>query len=150
MVDASNPKTDPVPALTARAVERLRTADCFRLLQTMDLGRLAVVGADGAPDIFPTNYVLMDEQIFLRSAPGSKLVDIARNSDVAYEADGREGAYTWSVVIRGKATRLAADDEIDASGILELQTATPTGKDNFIRIVPSTVTGRRFRSQRSG
>lgn len=149
MTDDSTPAPDPVRALAAYAVDELRTGECWRLLQSADYGRLAVIGPDGAPDIFPMNFVAKNECIYVRSGPGSKLVDIVRNREVAYETDGRNGDFTWSVVVRGKAARMDADDEIEASGLLDLRTATPTGKDNFIRITPSTVTGRQFRSRRS-
>jgi hypothetical protein len=36
------------------------------------------------------------------------------------------------------------DADIEASGILSLISSSPTQKDNFIRLTPDTVTGRRF------
>ena len=37
-----------------------------------------------------------------------------------------------------------ADDEIEASGVLDLQSANPTAKNDFVCITPREITGRRF------
>jgi len=57
--------------------------------------------------------------------------------------------YYWSVVVRGTAERLANDAEIEESGVLALTTATPPVKWNYIRITPTTISGRRFTSQKT-
>ncbi|MFT4220163.1 MAG: pyridoxamine 5'-phosphate oxidase family protein [Microbacterium sp.] len=126
-------------------LEGLRLEECWDALRSASLGRLAVLGPDGAPDIFPMNYTVSEERIFVRSAPGAKLVDLARDPRVAFEVDS-VGDIVWSVVVRGTAARLDADDEIEASGVLDLRSASPTGKQDFIRISPREITGRRFRS----
>ena len=123
--------------------ERLSPEECWRLLSRAHVGRVAV-HTDGEIDIFPINFVAKRGEIFFRSAPGSKLMDIASNPVVAFESDGRRPAHRWSVVVRGIAQRLDRDDEIEASGVLGLHTATPTEKWNYVRIRPASVTGRRL------
>jgi hypothetical protein len=49
------------------------------------------------------------------------------------------------VVIKGSARRLDSDAEIHESGVDKLVSASPTAKQDFIRITPDSVTGRRFR-----
>lgn len=123
--------------------ETLSTEKCWRLLSRAHIGRVAV-HLDGEIDIFPINFVVTRGEIFFRSAPGSKLMDIASNPVVAFEADGRRPGHRWSVVVRGTAHRLDRDDEIEASGVLNLDTETSTEKWNYVRIRPTSVTGRRL------
>lgn len=128
-------------------IERLSTTECWRLFESRSFGRLAVDGLDGMPDIFPVNYLVHDGALYIRTAPGSKLMAVAAMPVAAFEIDGEDtadAAVHWSVVIRGAVRRLAVDAEIRESGILRLVTANPTGKYNFVRLTPSTISGRRF------
>ncbi|WP_194395955.1 pyridoxamine 5'-phosphate oxidase family protein [Microbacterium atlanticum] len=136
------------PALIATAVEDVPDAGCWDLLAGAHVGRLAVIGADGRPDIFPMDYLVSDRHLFLRTAPGLKLRHLARNPFVAFEAEGDADGFRWSVVVRGAARRLDRDDEIEASGVLDLRSTSPTGKYDYLEITPDAVTGRRFRPQR--
>jgi nitroimidazol reductase NimA-like FMN-containing flavoprotein (pyridoxamine 5'-phosphate oxidase superfamily) len=117
--------------------------ECWSHLDRESFGRLAVA-TDVGVDIFPVNFTVHDREIYLRSAPGSKLVDILKRPGVAFEIDGRQSGMHWSVVVKGDATRMSSDAEIRACGVLALHTATPTAKWNYIRIQPDSVTGRRF------
>lgn len=127
------------------AVDKLSTTECWRLLARGELGRLAVTGIDGSPDVFPVNYLVHSGAVYIRSAPGAKLIDITAHREVAFEVDGENAASRWSVVIRGNAHRLDTDAEIEESGILHLTSWSPTDKHNYIRITATSVTGRRFR-----
>ena len=132
--------TGAMPNATVHPPVPMTTEECWSRLASAELGRLAVTAHDGV-DIFPINFVVTGEVIYFRSAPGSKLVDLTANPRVAFEADGAIGHSRWSVVVRGEARRLDADDEIEASGILTLETRTGTDKDNFVRISAETITG---------
>lgn len=125
-------------------VEELTTAECWRLVETSTLGRLAVEGIDGRPDLFPLNFLVHDGNLFVRSAPGKKLRSITEHPDVAFEVDGVDERFHWSVVIKARAERMDTDADIEASGILELISLSPTPKHNFLRLTPVAVTGRRF------
>ncbi len=121
----------------------LTEQQCWRLLARTKVGRLAVI-VDGHPDVFPVNFLAKDRQIFFRSAPGSKLSGLAASPTIAFEADGRRLTYRWSVVIKGTAHRLDRDDEIEASGIQSLGTASGGVKWNYVRIDAESITGRRL------
>lgn len=145
--DQPNPYLARAAASTARAdsgVEAIDTVECWRLLQRASIGRFAVEGADGAPDVFPMNYLVREGAIYVRSAPGGKLRSVADRPGIAFEIDGASPTHYWSVVVRGTARRLDDDTEIEASGVLELTSLSPTPKHDFLRITPKTVTGRRF------
>ena len=119
---------------TSTEIEHLKTAQCWRLLEESSIGRLAVQGAEGVPDIFPVNFTVHSGSVYIRSAPGAKLMDIADRPGVAFEVDGQDGVSFWSVVIKGTARRLDSDEEIHESGVENLVSASPTSKQNFIGI----------------
>jgi nitroimidazol reductase NimA-like FMN-containing flavoprotein (pyridoxamine 5'-phosphate oxidase superfamily) len=133
----------------SREIENLGTAQCWHLLEAGAMGRLAVQGAEGVPDVFPVNYTVHSGSIYLRTAPGSKLMKITERPGVAFEVDGQDGVSHWSVVIKGSARRLDSDEEIHESGVEKLVTASPTSKNDFVAITVGSITGRRFRKRGS-
>ena len=94
--------------------------------------------------MFPLNYTVHDGSIYIRSAPGSKLMAIAVHPVAAFEIDGEDDGFHWSVVLRGGARRLAFDKEILESGVKALVSSSPTAKYNYVCVTPSSVSGRRF------
>lgn len=77
--------------------------DCWELLETGIVGRLALV-VDDRPDIFPVNYVLERRSIVFRSAGGKKLWGAQAGRPAAFEIDGYDPRQeeAWSVVVRAK------------------------------------------------
>lgn len=120
---------------------------CWSLLRTGGVGRLAISGDSGI-EIFPINYLVSGGGVFFRSAPGEKLELLAGGAPVAFEVDGTLAPYHWSVVVHGTATRLDADDEIEASGVMDLRPDHPEPRMwNYVRIAPERLTGRLFRTR---
>jgi nitroimidazol reductase NimA-like FMN-containing flavoprotein (pyridoxamine 5'-phosphate oxidase superfamily) len=115
---------------------------CWTYLSGASVGRLAVRAEEGV-DIFPINVKVKDRVIYFRSAPGSKLMDITRFPLVAVEVEGESLGSRWSIVVKGEAQRMSSDADIHASGVMNLETLTPTEKQNFVRILPNSVTGRK-------
>ena len=93
---------DPIGRPLSADLEGLRLQECWAALASQTLGRLAVLGKDGAPDIFPINYLVHDERIYLRSAPGAKLVDIEKALGVSRIEAGRT---IRALMDQGKARR---------------------------------------------
>jgi hypothetical protein len=129
------------------ALHVLTPDECWRLLGQTVLGRLGAIEGEGV-DIFPINFLVKQQVIYFRSAPGSKLAAITASPLVAIEADGIVSRFRWSVVVKGHATRVNSDAEIEDSGVLGLHSLVPTEKWNYVRVDPVTVTGRRFLSAR--
>ncbi len=125
-------------------IEHLSPAECWRLICAHTIGRLAIDSYDGGPDLMPMNYRVDGHSILIRSAPGSKLRSIRTRPQVAFEIDGMGPGHFWSVVIRGDAYRLSSDEDIERSGVLDLVSSAPGAKHNFIRLTPTTISGRRF------
>jgi len=128
------------------ATEVLETNECWELLRGVSVGRLAVV-VDHHPDIFPVNYKVDHGTMVFRTGEGTKLHAALSDTPVAIEADGvnAETGVAWSVVVKGQATAVSLTQEVlDTIGLL-LFPWEAGQKDQFIRIIPSVVTGRRFK-----
>jgi nitroimidazol reductase NimA-like FMN-containing flavoprotein (pyridoxamine 5'-phosphate oxidase superfamily) len=120
--------------------EILRDEDCWDLLASESIGRVAVAFG-GQVDIFPVNYGLDGDGIVFRTNAGRKMTG-ALSGEVAFEVDriDPEGKTGWSVVVHGDARDISQFD-----GPERLRAAQPwTGsKDFLVRIAPRSITGRR-------
>ena len=55
-------------------ITEVKTEECWRLLASTELGRIAT-SAGASIDIFPVNYAVDGESIVFRTAPGTKLLE---------------------------------------------------------------------------
>src|ERR1700739_4486914 len=131
-------------SLTDDGVTILPEQECWDLLAGVVLGRL-VTSVDGQPEIFPVNYVVQHRTVLFRTAEGTKLVSTAINNRVLFEADDHNVAEGWSVIIKRKARPLRGDEEIEEAERAQLLPWTQSDKTHYVRVIPETVTGRRFR-----
>lgn len=122
----------------------LSVHDCWEHLRSASVGRLAVI-LDGAPEIFPVNYLPEDGTVIFRTGPGTKIDALAGGGAVALEADGLNtyGTIAWSVVLKGQAEIV----DLNADGTVPEHLPSPWEegvKDRLVRITPGEITGRRF------
>ena len=127
-------------------VEVLPRAECFRLLSSQHVGRLAFLVGD-QPLVLPVNFAVVRDVVVFRTGRGSKL-DSALGTKVAFEVDGvnAETADGWSVVVQGVAEEITHAehwfDEMLRRG------AAPTwvsgAHDHYVRIIPGVISGRRL------
>jgi nitroimidazol reductase NimA-like FMN-containing flavoprotein (pyridoxamine 5'-phosphate oxidase superfamily) len=119
--------------------------ECWDLLTSHSLGRLALSVA-GQPEIFPVNYVTHERHILFRTAEGTKLTSVVVNARVAFEIDGYDAASgeAWSVVVTGLGHVLHTLDEVYPAERLPLVPWNASPKDNYVRIAPTEISGRRF------
>ena len=125
------------------ALRSLTENDCWELLLSASLGRLAVAVAHDI-EIFPLNFIAADRRLLFRTAEGTKLLALTVNNRVALETDAVGRGDAWSVVVKGVARVLDTQAEIDAANELPLRPQVPTLKYIWVEIVPTEVTGRRF------
>ena len=135
---------DPV-ARESGVMDVLDDVECWALLDTAEVGRLAVAAA-GTIDIFPVNFVVRDRTVIFRTAEGTKLVEVVLAGVVAFEVDGYEPEHgrAWSVVVKGTAEVLDHWADIYAAQDLPLFPWNHAPKERFVVIRPVTVSGRRF------
>lgn len=124
----------------------LTERECWERLRNEAYGRLAVIGPDG-PLIYPINAIVDHGSVVFRTAEGNKLEAMRADSRVAFEVDGwdRSDDVAWSVLVVGLAHEVVRMQEgayVTELGVTPWQ-AGP--KPSYVRITPSTVTGRRFR-----
>ena len=131
----------------AAGFHELDRAECERLLASHHVGRLAVV-VDGAPHVLPLNYATPGGAVIVfRTAVGT-LLNEASLREVAFEVDEVDAATRsgWSVEVRGLGRDIA--DAVDAESVrlreLPLVTWVPGERQQWLKIVPTAVTGRRL------
>jgi len=117
--------------------------ECWTRIATQDLGRLVTRVGD-VIDIFPVNFVVDGATIVFRTAEGSKLVELTVHDEVLFEVDDHTDADAWSVVVRGHARRLVTSEEVAEADRLPLRPWLPTLKYNYVRIEPTSLSGRAF------
>ncbi|GAB2450535.1 pyridoxamine 5'-phosphate oxidase family protein [Xylanimonas ulmi] len=124
-------------------IRELTEDETWEILGKHQIGRLATaVGGD--VEIFPVNFAATNRRIFVRTAPGSKLAEIAVNGHVAFEVDEVGADLAYSVVLKGAAEILEHDDDITDAEATGLLTFLDTHKPVWLRITPTAMSGRRF------
>ncbi|HUH69461.1 MAG TPA: pyridoxamine 5'-phosphate oxidase family protein [Mycobacterium sp.] len=129
---------------TNDGVTILPERECWDLLAGVTLGRL-VTSVDGRPEIFPVNYAVQRRTVLFRTAEGTKLVSTAINRHVLFEADDHNAAEGWSVIVKGTARSLRTNEEIEEAERAQVLPWTMSEKTHYLRVIPESVTGRRFR-----
>lgn len=127
------------------ATEQLDTDECWHMLRSSSLGRLAV-WHDNHPEIFPINYIVDRGTLVVRTGTGTKLAAAAGNSEVAFEVDGRNqtAGEAWSVVVKATMQQIGVSTEFHQEVVRWLFPWESGAKDHFLRILPYEITGRRF------
>jgi nitroimidazol reductase NimA-like FMN-containing flavoprotein (pyridoxamine 5'-phosphate oxidase superfamily) len=125
-------------------LEILDRDECVALLRRNTLGRIAVVAGD-RPLVFPVNFAMSGDAIVLRTDTGTKL-HFARDSRVAFECDGIDAVYHtgWSVLANGIAEIVESPGEVSELERLPLALWCAGPKPIWLRIRPTTLTGRRI------
>jgi nitroimidazol reductase NimA-like FMN-containing flavoprotein (pyridoxamine 5'-phosphate oxidase superfamily) len=129
------------------ATEVLTHDECMALLETQPVGRLAVV-AGRYPFVVPVNFAVDHGIIVFRTGPGTKL-DAASHQNVAFQVDEIDPVQRsgWSVLVTGMAevvTDRHDDGLSQRSHDLPIDPYEGGEKDRWVRILPSSVTGRRI------
>jgi nitroimidazol reductase NimA-like FMN-containing flavoprotein (pyridoxamine 5'-phosphate oxidase superfamily) len=123
----------------------LSEQECWALLRSCEVGRLAYVAREGVPDIAPVSYAVSGRDLLVLSGPGPKLQAAERGDRVAFEVDDAgAGARTpvRSVVVAGRASRLTPREvaRLDPAHLPQPHAAGP--RHHLLRITPTRVTGR--------
>ena len=126
-------------------IKELDSTECWQLLRTNEVGRLAVSITDH-PDIFPVNYVVDRGTVVFRTAEGTKLAAAVLGRAVAFEVDGYDAGSgeAWSVVLKGRASEIQRMHDLFDAAELPLFPWHAAPKPRFVRIEPDELTGRRF------
>jgi nitroimidazol reductase NimA-like FMN-containing flavoprotein (pyridoxamine 5'-phosphate oxidase superfamily) len=132
-------------------MEHLSAEACWDLLKTTPVGRVVVL-VDGAPEVYPVNYVVDGRTVAFKTAPGSKLRGLDRSPTTCFEVDviDAERHAGWSVMVKGRAVDVTAAEERTVLGEKPLTLWTAGEKDHWVRIRPTEVSGRRIHTIADG
>lgn len=125
-----------------RVLVELSEEECLELVSHQSVGRVAVATADDeAPLVVPVNYALDGRAIVFRTGSGTKVSEVRRRR-VSFEVDEVDPFHRtgWSVLVRGAAHE-ATEWETAHVGV---DPWVPEGKHRWVRIEPTSITGRRI------
>jgi nitroimidazol reductase NimA-like FMN-containing flavoprotein (pyridoxamine 5'-phosphate oxidase superfamily) len=126
--------------MTSTAI--LTAYDCWGLLETEEIARIAWAGPDGVA-IVPVNYIVADGALWFRTQPYTALGRHCDGGRVAVEVDhlDRESRSAWSVVVTGRTESVNAAEVPDQ--VMEMRVWPAGPRSLFVRVEPIEVTGRR-------
>lgn len=121
--------------------------ECAHLLASSVLGRLGVI-VDGRPEIFPVNHVYDRDSgcVVFPTNARTKLHAALNWPSVAFEVDGvsPNGEGGWSVLVVGRAEPVTDPEAIARAGRERHVLWAAGDAVQWVRVVPSKVTGRRI------
>jgi nitroimidazol reductase NimA-like FMN-containing flavoprotein (pyridoxamine 5'-phosphate oxidase superfamily) len=131
--------------LVDEGLELLTEDEARRLLAAAEVGRVGItIGA--LPAIFPVNYRLIDDAIFFRTAPGSKMAAATAGAVVAFEVDEiqPEQRGGWSVLVVGR-SEVVHDLDLTFKVVdSQLQPFAGGRRSGIVRISSDFISGRRI------
>ena len=131
--------------LDRNGLEVLSPEECLRLLAASRVGRV-VVNDRALPAAFPVNFAVLDDDVVFLTTAGSKLEAAEEEEVMAFEADEIEPALRsgWSVLVQGLASVITDPDELRRARLLALESWTPGGQGQYVRITSELISGRRI------
>jgi len=126
-------------------LEILERAECFRLLDSVPVGRLGL-SIDALPVVLPVNFVVHGERIVIGTGQGGKFDAAVRGAVVAFEADDWDpfAHRGWSVLVRGSSRILRDPVEVAAARSLPLRPWGDPDGVHYLSITTDLVSGRRL------
>lgn len=131
-------------------LEEIDESECWPLLASQPVGRLAVV-VGHYPLVFPVNHVVHGPGIVFRSGAGTKLWAVQR-SNVTFRVDHVDVVHRtgWSVLARGVAHEVLGERHAELVGRLDesaLVSYDPRPKEHLVGILVDSISGRRLRPE---
>jgi nitroimidazol reductase NimA-like FMN-containing flavoprotein (pyridoxamine 5'-phosphate oxidase superfamily) len=135
-------------------LETLDEAECMRLIAPGGIGRLAYAGRYDLT-VLPVNFQVQEGTILFRTAADGATEEDLRTGiahaeyRVAFEVDdfdaqSHEG---WSVLVQGPAHHVDSEPERAQAQLAGVEAWAGGHREQFIRITPARITGRRIRQQ---
>ncbi|MBO3752186.1 pyridoxamine 5'-phosphate oxidase family protein [Streptosporangiaceae bacterium NEAU-GS5] len=138
------------PAMARPTLEVLSSEDCWKLIGSGGVGRVAFTGLRGQT-VLPVNYRVHDGVVVFRTRRGGQMEEDLRTGmkdvdrGIAFEVDRIDEAVRggWSVLLRGPA-HLVTDDAFVPVSADDVQPWAGGERDLYIQITPHEITGRRI------
>ena len=132
--------------MTGTRMVELDRDECYRLLKTAQLGRVAVCAPNWGPVIRPVTFRFHESSVVFRTDRGSKLTALLLSERAAFEVDAidQHSRTGWSVIVTGLVEEVENAAELHRLERLGLDPWAPGDKPNWVRIRSETVSGRRI------
>lgn len=149
----ANHESRPDPTIWDPEVETLDEAECRRLIAPGGVGRLAYSSRLGEEAVVPVHYNVDEGSIVFRAALGSLTDEDLRTGirgaeyRVGFEVDnvGKDAPEGWVVLIQGDAHHMDYEDDRVSAREPGSQHSEGGPPEHFLRITPTSITGRRRR-----
>jgi uncharacterized protein len=127
----------------------LSAFDCWHLIESAEITRIAWNGPRGV-SVVPVNHVVAEGALWFRTAPYSALALECGGQSVAAEVDSVDPTTRtgWSVVVRGVAELVDADDAPEH--LVDFRVWPAGARNMFVRLEPVEVTGRKLLAAHDG
>jgi len=132
--------------LDRQGLEVLPLQECMRLLGRVPVGRVAFVSR-GEVVVVPVNHARDGSAVVFRTGEGAIQSAAARRHVVSFEVDDYdvEQRTGWSVLLKGTLDLVTDEAEVDRLREHGLHPwADATGRPHWVRMTPTTVSGRRI------
>lgn len=125
------------------SLTRLDRDQCMSLLASTSFARVGI-SVQALPAILPVTIALMDDAVVFATVPGTKLAYATSRSILAIEADQYDTSLRqgWSVLVRGVATQLAVERDIERARALLAVSWIDGAEEHFVGVSCDLVTGR--------
>jgi nitroimidazol reductase NimA-like FMN-containing flavoprotein (pyridoxamine 5'-phosphate oxidase superfamily) len=136
---------EPVNGPDTHALRTLSPVECFDLLESGGIGRVAFTSA-GEIMILPVNFAMTGKSIIFRTAPDT-LLALHANAKVSFEADCLDDALHegWSVLVHGHAHKVTGERDVQhLEHRTHLKPWAAGARDVYVRITPTQISGRRI------
>jgi transcriptional regulator with XRE-family HTH domain len=129
-------------------LKELTTEECTALVAQNGIGRVVFSSSRG-PVALPVNYRVLDGDIVFRTSEGSSLGSHNHDAEVSFEVDQIDDALTegWSVLMTCFRKHISSPDELAEIQALDVTPWAGGARDEFVRLVPVIITGRRIRCE---
>jgi nitroimidazol reductase NimA-like FMN-containing flavoprotein (pyridoxamine 5'-phosphate oxidase superfamily) len=127
---------------TDQGVEVLTTAECWNLLSSTSIGRIALTRG-ALPVVYPVQFALSECMPVFRLHAGTLLNAAASSDVVCFEADSVI-APAWSVLLTGRLNVIVDNDRLSVARDLPILPWAAGGAGQFAELRAELVSGRRL------
>lgn len=125
-------------------------SECFDLLLSERVGRVAFPGTDGV-EVIPVNFAVVERNVCFRTSHDGPLADLARGDEpVTFQCDVHDDVRktAWSVMVKGIAQPASTGTLMELrSPRHHLLPWAPGLRDVVVEVRPVRVSGRRVRGR---
>jgi transcriptional regulator with XRE-family HTH domain len=142
-IEAPPGRSDPTGRPLLEALDR---AECVERIGPGGVGRVVFV-ADRGPVALPVNFRTLEHSVVFRTGLNGELNSALGRGPISFEVDHIDEALGegWSVLVSGWGHAVVNADELRLVRSLGVTPWAGGERDIFVRIVPTTHTGRRIR-----